>query len=69
MLGIRQCEVIYVRGRKTLIRDGDTKIEVPSSAVHDTRQEAFRADRRAKALKYWGRRLRYEKVRDADSDD
>lgn len=66
-LGIRQCIVIYTRGTKTLIRDGDVKIEVPSSAIHDTEQEAFCAHRRAKALKYWYRKLKYERTKGDDS--
>ena len=65
-LGIRVCQVIYKRGRKALIRDAETVIEVPSSAVHETKEAAFIAYRKARALKYWMRRLKYERTKEME---
>lgn len=62
-LGVRPCEVIYKRGRKALIRDAEIVIEIPASALHETKEAAFRAHRKARALKYWMRRLKYEQTK------
>lgn len=65
-LGIRKVELVYTRGRKSLIKDGDVLIEVPSSTIHETKEQAFVAYRRAKSLKYWMRKLKYERSKGED---
>lgn len=62
-LGIRPCQVIYQRGRKALIRDAEIVIEIPTSALHESKEAAFRAYRKALAMKYWLRRLKYERTK------
>ena len=62
--GPRQVTLIDTRRDKALIRYADGRTAwILAHRVHETREQAFIAARRAIVLRYWQRKLRYEQER------
>lgn len=62
--GPRPVRLLMFNGAKALVRFGTGRATwVRVDRVHETREQAFIAARRAMALRYWQRKLRYEQER------
>ena len=62
--GPRPVILLMFDGAKALIRSRTGRaVWIAAARVHETRQQAYVAVRRANALRYWQRQLRYERTK------